>query len=144
MSRSYRPKPTAAKRLLSQAFDLAGATAFRALNAVGRFVRNADRDSQCQVDPDGAGAPTGLSVQPNVNANDPALQPGQGGLEPSTDEVLQATGHLEPLRVNRIDLVANSRRPRSPHHRPRDTDSDETAGRTGASYGDLAFAPRQP
>src|SRR4030095_14710899 len=84
------------------------------------------------------------SVEPSVHANDPALQPSQGGLEPSTDAVLQAAGRPpRALRVDRIDRVANLRRPPSRRRRPRDTDSDDTARRTAASYGDLAFVPRQ-
>ena len=46
MTRSYRRKPAAAKRVLSQAFDLVGATALGGLNALGSFVKKLGVDRE--------------------------------------------------------------------------------------------------
>ncbi len=46
MTQSYRRKPATAKRVLSQAFDLVGATALGGLNALGKFVKRLGVDRE--------------------------------------------------------------------------------------------------
>jgi hypothetical protein len=46
VTRSYRRRPTAGKRVLAQTFDLVGATALGGLNALGRFVKKLGVDRE--------------------------------------------------------------------------------------------------